>query len=153
MIITVISKIIIRNDYDSHVKVLTKIPELVIISFLALIQVLKPININDENKGRICLPDDDNPVADDQDCYVTGWGLVEENGFPSDKLREVKIKRVPLKTCKAEVSYGESIDETMACAGYPEGGKDTCQDDSGNNMVCRVNGRFSRIVYANKLAD
>ena len=40
----------------------------------------------------------------------------------------------------------------MTCAGYPEGGKDTCQDDSGNNMVCKVNGRFSRIVYANKLA-
>ena len=148
-----ISKIIRRNDYDSHVKRLTRLPELVIISFLALIQVLKPINVNDENKGRICLPDDDNPVADDQDCYVTGWGLVEENGFPSDKLREVKTKRVPLTRCKAEESYGEFRDETMTCAGYPEGGKDTCQDDSGNNMVCRVNGRFSRIVYANKLAD
>ena len=148
-----ISKIIRRNDYDSHVKRLTRLPELVIISFLALIQVLKPINVNDENKGRICLPDDDNPVADDQDCYVTGWGLVEENGFPSDKLREVKTKRVPLTRCKAEESYGEFIDETVTCAGYPEGGKDTCQDDSGNNMVCRVNGRFTPIVYANKLAD
>ena len=148
-----ISKIIRRNDYDSHVKRLTRLPELVIISFLALIQVLKPINVNDENKGRICLPDDDNPVADDQDCYVTGWGLVEENGFPSDKLREVKTKPVPLTRCKAEESYGEFRDETMTCAGYPEGGKDTCQDDSGNNMVCRVNGRFTPIVYANKLAD
>ena len=152
MIITIIAKLIIRNDYYSHVKRLTTIPELVIVSLLALIQVLKLINVNDENKGRICLPDDDNPVADDQDCYVTGWGLVEENGFPSDKLREVKTKPVPLTRCKAEESYGEFRDETMTCAGYPEGGKDTCQDDSGNNMVCKVNGRFSRIVYANKLA-
>ena len=152
MIITIIAKLIIRNDYYSHVKRLTTIPELVIVSLLALIQVLKPINVNDKNKGRICLPDDDNPVADDQDCYVTGWGLVEENGFPSDKLREVKTKPVPLTRCKAEQSYGEFRDETMTCAGYPEGGKDTCQDDSGNNMVCKVNGRFSRIVYANKLA-
>ena len=152
MIITIIAKLIIRNDYYSHVKRLSTIPELVIVSLLALIQVLKLINVNDENKGRICLPDDDNPVADDQDCYVTGWGLVEENGFPSDKLREVKTKPVPLTRCKAEESYGEFRDETMTCAGYPEGGKDTCQDDSGNNMVCKVNGRFSRIVYANKLA-
>ena len=153
MIITIIAKLIIRKDYYSHVKRLTTIPELVIVSLLALIQVLKPINVNDENKGRICLPDDGNPVADDQDCYVTGWGLVEENGFPSDKLREVKTKPVPLTRCKAEESYGEFRDETMTCAGYPEGGKDTCQDDSGNNMVCRVNGRFTPIVYANKLAD
>ena len=45
-----------------------RIPEIVINYFSALIQVLKPINMSHENKGRICLPDDDNPVAEDQDC-------------------------------------------------------------------------------------
>ena len=73
--------------------------------FLALIQLLKPINIEDENKGRICLPDDDNPVAEDQECYVTGWGDVQEGGFPSDKLREVKVRRVSLATCNSDKSY------------------------------------------------
>ena len=33
--------------------------------FSALIQLKLPINIEDENKARICLPDDDNPVAED----------------------------------------------------------------------------------------
>ena len=152
MITTIITKRIIRNYYSLNVKRLTRIPELAIVSFLALIQVLSPININNENKGRICLPDDDNPVADDQDCYATGWGFVEEGGFPSDILREVKIKRVPLTTCKAEEPYGETIDETMTCAGYSQGGKDTCQGDSGNSMVCRVNGKFSHTIYLKKLA-
>ena len=35
------------------------------IFFSALIQLKLPINIEDENKARICLPDDDNPVAED----------------------------------------------------------------------------------------
>ena len=110
--------------------------------FTALIQVLKPININDENKGRICLPDDDNPVAEDQDCYATGWGLVQEDGFPSDKLREVKVKRVSLARCNSLLSYGGGKDETMTCAGYAAGGRDACQNDSGGSMVCKVNCKF-----------
>ena len=110
--------------------------------FLALIKVLKPIDIIDENKGRICLPDDDNPVAEDQDCYTTGWGMVQENGLPSDKLREVKVKRVPLARCNSVLSYGGTKDETMTCTGYAAGGKDACQNDSGGSMVCKVNCKF-----------
>ena len=96
-----------------------------------------------ENKGRICLPDDDNPVAEDQECYATGWELVQENGFPSDILQEVKVKRVPLARCNAIPSYGGTKDETMTCAGYASGGRDACQNDSGGSMVCRVNSKFS----------
>ena len=102
---------------------------------------MKPINIDDENKGRICLPDDDNPVAEDQECYVTGWGKIQKNGFPSDKLREVKVKRVSLATCNSDKSYGGTKDETMTCAGYPEGGKGVCHNDSGGSMSCKVNGK------------
>ena len=116
--------------------------ELVIVFFSALIQVLKPININDGNKGRICLPDDDNPVAKDQDCFATGWGHVQENVFPSDKLREVRVKRVSLAKCNSLLSYKGRKDKTMQCAGYAVGGKDACQNDSGGSMVCKVNGKF-----------
>ena len=114
--------------------------------FLALIKVL-PIDIIDENKGRICLPDNDNPVAEDQDCYTTGWGMVQENGFPSDKLREVKVKRVPLARCNSVLSYGGTKEETMTCAGYAAGGKDACQNDSGGSMVCKVNCKFLKQIY------
>ena len=103
---------------------------------------MNPINVSHENKGRICLPDGDNPVAEDQDCYATGWGHVQENGFPSDILQEVQVKRVPPARCNSLLSYGGRIDETMTCAGYPSGGRDACQNDSGGSMVCRVNGKF-----------
>ena len=103
---------------------------------------MKPINVTHENKGRICLPDDDNPVAEDQDCYATGWGLIQEDGFPSDILQEVKVKHVPLARCNSLLSYARRKDETMTCAGYPSGGSDACQNDSGGSMVCKVNGKF-----------
>ena len=119
-----------------------RIPEIVINYFLALIRVLKPINMSHENKGRICLPDDDNPVAEDQDCYATGWGNTQEKGFPSDILQEVKVKRVPLARCNSTLSYGGRIDKTMTCAGYPSGGRDACYYDSSGSMVCKVNSKF-----------
>ena len=95
-----------------------------------------------EKKARICLPDDDNPVAEDQDCYATGWGHVQENGFPSDILQEVKVKRVSLARCNSILSYEGTKDETMTYAGYESGGRDACQNDSGGSMVCRVKGNF-----------
>ena len=123
-------------------KRLTRILELVIVSFLALIQVLKPINMNHENNQCICLPDDDNIVAEDQDCYATGWRQVQENGFPSDILQEVKVKRVPLARFNSIISYGGRKDETMTCAGYESDGVDACQNDSGGSMPCKVNSKF-----------
>ena len=112
-------------------------------SIPALIQLKLPISIEDENKARICLPDDDNPVADDQECYATGWGHLEYDGFPSDYLREVKVKRVSPNVCNDTNAYNGHIDETMTCAGFAEGQKDSCQNDSGGSLVCKVDGKFS----------
>ena len=112
------------------------------IFFSALIQFKLPINIEDENKARICLPDDDNPVAENQECYVTGWGLIEYDGYPSDYLRQVKVNRVSKNVCNASDVYDGDIDETMTCAGFAEGGKDACTNDSGGSLSCKVNGKF-----------
>ena len=74
-------------------------------------------------------------------------GMVKENGFPSDKLQEVKVKRVPLARCNSVLSYGGTKDETMTCAGYAAGGKDAYQNDSGGSMVCKVNCKFLKQIY------
>ena len=58
------------------------------------------------------------------------------------RLREVKVNRVSPDVCNDTKAYDGDIDETMTCAGFAEGFKDTCQNDSGGSLVCKVNGEF-----------
>ena len=43
---------------------------------------------------------------------------------------------------KCKQAYGSAIHDSMVCAGYDRGGKDSCQGDSGGPMVCEFNGKF-----------
>ena len=54
---------------------------------------------------------------------------------------QVSVPIVSHSTCQHGYSE-ETIDDTMICAGYPEGGKDSCVGDSGGPMVCEANGKF-----------
>lgn len=56
---------------------------------------------------------------------VTGWGKDQENGEMTQHLRKLEVPVAHLDQCKA--IYGGVITDHMLCAGYLEGGKDTCQ--------------------------
>ncbi|MCB0211847.1 MAG: serine protease, partial [Anaerolineae bacterium] len=66
-----------------------------------------------------------NSVADVESelSTVTGWGTTSYGGSISDELMEVQVPIVSNATCAA--SYGSSITDSMLCAGYAEGGKDS----------------------------
>ena len=67
---------------------------------------------------------------------VTGWGALTESGQFDSKLRQVEVPIVSDETCGSTAYYGSEFDPTsMLCAGYPEGGRDSCFGDSGGPLV------------------
>lgn len=71
---------------------------------------------------------------------VAGWGLVMDEGDPSDILREVELPVVSLATAEATGAYEHSLLPDMLAAGFPDGGKDSCQGDSGGPLMVPIQG-------------
>lgn len=67
------------------------------------------------------------------EAVVSGWGATREGGWVSSTLNEVTVPLVSHATC-AE-AYGEQLRDGMVCAGYTEGGMDSCTGDSGGPLV------------------
>lgn len=63
---------------------------------------------------------------------VLGWGTTSSGGEQSDHLKKVDVPIVAPEECKTAYP---NVNETMTCAGFPEGGKDSCQGDSGGPLV------------------
>lgn len=55
-----------------------------------------------------------------------GWGTTSEGGDTSCELQEVDLPVLSNEECR-KTNYSSSITENMLCAGYEEGGKDSCQ--------------------------
>jgi secreted trypsin-like serine protease len=62
-----------------------------------------------------------------------GWGRISSQGSFSDQLREVSLPIVSFQRCVESTSY--TVTKNMFCAGYPNGGKDACEGDSGGPFV------------------
>ncbi len=72
---------------------------------------------------------------------TAGWGEMNQVGVlgSADRLQRVDVPLVSQTLCNN--GYPGQIDETMICAGYPEGKKDACFGDSGGPLtVVDVNG-------------
>ena len=66
-------------------------------------------------------------------CTVTGWGRTSFGGSSPKKLLQVKVPLTSHQEC--ENSYPGRIGSTEICEGYPQGGKDSCQGDSGGELI------------------
>ncbi|PSL58140.1 trypsin [Saccharothrix carnea] len=64
---------------------------------------------------------------------VYGWGRTGEFGPPSRRLLEVDVPIRADADCAAQVP--DYRPGGMLCAGYPEGGKDACEGDSGGPLT------------------
>ncbi|KAL5236010.1 hypothetical protein ACI65C_003420 [Semiaphis heraclei] len=74
--------------------------------------------------------------------FVAGWGTTQPNPSippsfpPTTALMEVQVPMTRTAECKQAYSKQTAvIDERVLCAGYPEGGKDSCRGDSGGPLM------------------
>nr|XP_006004607.1 PREDICTED: chymotrypsin-like elastase family member 1 [Latimeria chalumnae] len=85
-------------------------------------------------------------------CYVTGWGLTENNGNPSIVLREAPMPVVDQKTCSTPEYWNDYVTDRVVCAGG-EGTFAGCQGDSGGPLSCQVEGEMGPIWQVRGIAS
>lgn len=79
---------------------------------------------------------DENPDAAPMMSMTAGWGATREGSYSlPNMLQKVMVPLVSTTACNAKESYDGDIKDTMICAGYKAGGKDSCQGDSGGPLA------------------
>jgi secreted trypsin-like serine protease len=73
---------------------------------------------------------------------IAGFGATKPDG--SDMPDRMQFAQVPVTTDdECANAYEDGFDaKTMVCAGYPQGGTDTCNGDSGGPLLAPVRGGF-----------
>ncbi|XP_053956323.1 trypsin-2 [Anastrepha ludens] len=111
---------------------------------IALLQLDAPLVFTERVKP-ICVTVE-NPLMEyeNQLATVSGWGWTNENqeeGHKADVLKKVAVKIWNNNSC--EKSYklngkpNSLISDTQLCAGYKNGGADSCWADSGGPLIMK----------------
>ncbi|KAF6125331.1 hypothetical protein HJG60_009833 [Phyllostomus discolor] len=84
------------------------------------------------------------------DCWVTGWGDIQEDQeLPSPYiLQEVQVGIINTTMCNylfSQSPFRYNIWGDMVCAGDPQGGKDSCFGDSGGPLACERKGLWYQV--------
>ncbi|XP_076766031.1 serine protease notopleural [Xylocopa sonorina] len=104
---------------------------------LALLRFYEPLLPFQPNVLPICLPDDDETYVG-RTAYVTGWGRLYDEGPLPSTLQEVAVPVINNTMCEGmyrNAGYIEHIPHIFICAGWRNGGFDSCEGDSGGPMV------------------
>ncbi|XP_012142990.2 serine protease notopleural [Megachile rotundata] len=104
---------------------------------LALLRFYEPLLPFQPNVLPICLPDDDETYVG-RTAYVTGWGRLYDEGPLPSTLQEVAVPVINNTMCESmyrNAGYIEHIPHIFICAGWKNGGSDSCEGDSGGPMV------------------
>uniref|UniRef100_A0A2K5CDD9 Ovochymase 2 n=1 Tax=Aotus nancymaae TaxID=37293 RepID=A0A2K5CDD9_AOTNA len=89
--------------------------------------------------GPICLPEPREQFEAGFICTTAGWGRLTEDGVLSQILQEVNLPILAQEECvEALLTLKRPISgKTFLCTGFPDGGRDACQGDSGGSLMCR----------------
>ncbi|CAG0909880.1 unnamed protein product, partial [Cyprideis torosa] len=79
-------------------------------------------------------------------ALVAGWGVSKTDatsgepvaGSFSNFLQQAELQIVDNQACQQTLSY--RLSDSMLCAGYPPGGRDSCSGDSGGPLIVQRDG-------------
>ncbi len=67
-------------------------------------------------------------------AYGVGWGTTSSGGDISSNLKDVDLVVYDSNLCSGVAASSKKNWDSQICAGYWQGGKDTCQGDSGGEI-------------------
>lgn len=92
----------------------------------SLLKLTEKLKFSDQIKP-IALPSQDEPVADNTLCLVSGWGNTQNTQESREKLRGAYVPSVNQEKCQSSYSNFGGITDRMLCAGFQIGQIDACQ--------------------------
>ncbi|XP_008820024.1 coagulation factor IX [Nannospalax galili] len=106
---------------------------------IALLELDKPLILN-SYVTPICVANREytNTFLKFGTGYVSGWGKVFYKGRQASILQYLRVPLVDRATCLRSTTF--TIYNNMFCAGYHDGGRDSCEGDSGGPHVTEVEG-------------
>jgi trypsin len=88
---------------------------------------------------------------------IAGWGVTDPDADePPNTLQKANVPITTDAYCKSAYPDDEGWDfdpETMVCAGYPEGGVDSCYGDSGGPLFAKTSTGARRVVGVTSWGD
>ncbi|XP_039601443.1 suppressor of tumorigenicity 14 protein homolog isoform X1 [Polypterus senegalus] len=123
-----IKRIVVHSQYDQYTSDYD----------IALLELNAAVFFN-EFVQPICLPASSHFFSIENNCFVTGWGVLMEDGELASVLQEATVKIISHNTCNK--FYDDAVTPRMLCAGNLHGGVDACQGDSGGPLVCQEKGK------------
>jgi len=105
---------------------------------VALLKLSTPLKFS-KYVQPVCLPESGYKFDEEQPFVSVGWGSTKSGGYGSNELRQVIVPLISDDVCSqwVRMSKGKEF-----CAGYAQGGKDSCQGDSGGGVVFKKDNRW-----------
>ncbi|XP_067463265.1 enteropeptidase [Thunnus thynnus] len=128
-----VDRIVINREYNRETKQ----------ADIAMMHLQQPINFT-EWVQPVCLPADGQKFTAGRKCFIAGWGRDAEQGSLPNVLQEAQVPLVSQDQCQQQLPES-SITSSMLCAGFPEGGVDSCEGDSGGPLMCLDDGHWTLI--------
>lgn len=111
---------------------------------IALIKLDQPVTYTDRTSPLCLVRFSDNAKVTSKECTITGYGISNTNDVRRELngLHEARVPLVDHSTCSRVKGYENQLTEHMICAGFEEGGVDSCNGDSGGPLQCNINGTW-----------